>query len=79
MIIIIIYGMETKTPGAARPGGKATPDASPGTDSDSHGERAPPSVSSSELFAGHSELIIVHARDRYRLRITRNDKLILTK
>lgn len=34
---------------------------------------------SGELFAGEKELIIVHARDHYRLRITRQDKLILTK
>jgi hemin uptake protein HemP len=40
---------------------------------------APRLVDSTELFAGCSELIIVHAQEHYRLRITRNDKLILTK
>lgn len=40
---------------------------------------APRMIDSAELFAGHSELTIVHAQEYYRLRITRNDKLILTK
>jgi hemin uptake protein HemP len=32
-----------------------------------------------ELLAGGREVIIIHAGERYRLRITANDKLILTK
>jgi hemin uptake protein HemP len=34
---------------------------------------------SSELFQGKNELIIRHAKEQYRLRITRHGKLILTK
>ncbi|PCI07634.1 MAG: hypothetical protein COB77_04210 [Gammaproteobacteria bacterium] len=34
---------------------------------------------SSDLFQGGNELIIVHEQEHYRLRITRNGKLILTK
>jgi hemin uptake protein HemP len=40
---------------------------------------APRQLNSVELFAGRCELTIVHAEEYYRLRITRNDKLILTK
>ena len=36
-------------------------------------------VESSALFAGGRELVIRHAGSEYRLRITRTDKLILTK
>jgi hemin uptake protein HemP len=32
-----------------------------------------------ELLAGGREVIIIHAGERYRLRVTANDKLILTK
>jgi hemin uptake protein HemP len=32
-----------------------------------------------ELLGGGREVIIVHAGERYRLRVTANDKLILTK
>lgn len=34
---------------------------------------------SDELFDGQSEVIILHNGEQYRLRITRQDKLILTK
>lgn len=37
------------------------------------------SVSSEELFQGQRELLIVHAGETYRLRLTRNGKLILNK
>lgn len=40
---------------------------------------APRSIDSSALFAGSNELIITHNGSPYRLRITRQDKLILTK
>jgi len=36
-------------------------------------------VSSAELFRNACELVIVHGDEEYRLRITRADKLILTK
>jgi hemin uptake protein HemP len=32
-----------------------------------------------ELLGGGREIIIVHGSERYRLRVTANDKLILTK
>ncbi len=36
-------------------------------------------VRSEDLFGGTRELIIRHGREEYRLRITRANKLILTK
>lgn len=36
-------------------------------------------VDSKQLFEGQRELIIQHQGEEYRLRITRHDKLILTK
>lgn len=36
-------------------------------------------IDSAGLFAGRNEVIIVHKGGRYRLRITRQDKLILNK
>jgi len=36
-------------------------------------------VSSGELFGNQQELVIEHKNEEYRLRITSNDKLILTK
>lgn len=36
-------------------------------------------VTSSDLFGGESEVLIMHNGVLYRLRITRQDKLILTK
>jgi len=36
-------------------------------------------VESSALFAGEQEIIILHAGEQYRLRITSNNKLIMTK
>lgn len=36
-------------------------------------------VSSEDLFASRREIIILHGAERYRLRLTSNDKLILTK
>jgi hemin uptake protein HemP len=32
-----------------------------------------------DLLGGGLEVIIIHAGERYRLRVTANDKLILTK
>lgn len=39
----------------------------------------PSSVRSSDLLHGQRELLIIHEQEVYRLRITRNGKLILTK
>ncbi|MFC0008252.1 hemin uptake protein HemP [Devosia nitrariae] len=39
----------------------------------------PREIDSAGLFAGRNEVIIVHKGGRYRLRITRQDKLILNK
>ena len=36
-------------------------------------------VTSRDLFSGESEVLIMHNGEQYRLRITRQDKLILTK
>lgn len=36
-------------------------------------------IASHELFRGAQEIIIVHHNEEYRLRITRQNKLILTK
>jgi hemin uptake protein HemP len=37
------------------------------------------SITSAELFGDHQEIIILHAGKEYRLRITSNNKLIMTK
>ena len=39
----------------------------------------PQAFSAERLFGGAKEIVIRHQGDDYRLRITRNDKLILTK
>jgi hemin uptake protein HemP len=39
----------------------------------------PPRVESRHLFAGGPEVLIAHEGEQYRLRITRQGKLILTK
>jgi hemin uptake protein HemP len=39
----------------------------------------PPCIPSSELLRGARELLILHQGETYRLRLTSNDKLILTK
>jgi hemin uptake protein HemP len=36
-------------------------------------------VLSGEIFRGRKEIVILHGGQEYRLRITRADKLILTK
>ncbi|MCQ8130927.1 hemin uptake protein HemP [Methylomonas rivi] len=38
-----------------------------------------PRISSKQLFADRNEIVIEHQGDEYRLRITSNGKLILTK
>ncbi len=37
------------------------------------------SITSAELIGDQQEIIIFHAGEEYRLRITNNNKLILTK
>lgn len=44
-----------------------------------HAVEAVRSVSSEALLKGARELVIRHPGGEYRLRLTRNDKLILTK
>ena len=36
-------------------------------------------IPTQHLFQGHQEIVIDHKGESYRLRITKNDKLILTK
>ena len=40
---------------------------------------SPVRLDSRELFRNGNEVLIVHKGEEYRLRITRNEKLILTK
>jgi hemin uptake protein HemP len=40
---------------------------------------APARIPSTELLRGARELLILHQGETYRLRLTSNDKLILTK
>lgn len=40
---------------------------------------APQRIDSRRLLSGHREIVIDHSGEQYRLRLTRNDKLILTK
>lgn len=42
-------------------------------------ELAKPRLRSEDLFRTHQELIIEHRGEEYRLKLTRNDKLILNK
>jgi hemin uptake protein HemP len=42
-------------------------------------EAAAPVLSSRDLLAGHREVIIEHGAERYRLRLTSSNKLILVK
>ena len=39
----------------------------------------PAKIEGAQLFAGQREIVILHHGEQYRLRITRQDKLILTK
>lgn len=56
--------LKTQQPGPARPEtARARPD----------------SVNSKTLLGGHKELTIIHNDQKYKLRLTGNDKLILTK
>jgi len=39
----------------------------------------PKRVTSAELLKGERQVLILHAGQEYRLQVTKNDKLILTK
>jgi hemin uptake protein HemP len=52
--------------------GRAFPSAVPPT-------QAPVPLAAATLFAGCKEVVITHAGELYRLRLTRQNKLILTK
>jgi hemin uptake protein HemP len=56
-------------------------DAKPGVSAGQPNRQRPatPVIDVRELLCGGREAIIVHAGERYRLRVTANDKLILTK
>jgi hemin uptake protein HemP len=56
---------------------QASMDAGRGTDESNHG--GPRHVYSPALFRGDREIVIIHQDQKYRLRITRANKLILTK
>ena len=45
----------------------------------SHAVKRPKKWTSQELFGGQRELVIVHAEGEYRLRLTSQGKLVLTK
>ena len=49
------------------------------SDSPETAEPAPREYDSAELLHGSKEVLIRHAGEIYRLRLTRNDKLILQK
>lgn len=49
------------------------------TEGESRPDPQPRTISSGELLGQSHELVISHKGETYRLRITRNDKLILTK
>ena len=42
-------------------------------------KRSPAQIKADQLFQGQQEILIEHKGETYQLRITRNDKLILTK
>ncbi len=44
-----------------------------------HGQSEPSVMRSEELFRARRELVILHDGQEYRLRLTRQNKLILTK
>lgn len=51
----------------------------PSQDAPTHTNSSPPRVDSRDLFRGHHLVEIEHAGQRYQLRLTRENKLILTK
>ncbi|MGB0133578.1 hemin uptake protein HemP [Dokdonella sp.] len=68
------------SPNPSPPPTEQTADAWQAPGSEANRQTAPKSrVDSSSLLQGGRELLIAHAGQEYRLRLTRNDKLILTK
>ncbi len=61
--------------GPGDPGGKSQPSAPAGRQIAVVGDR----MDSRDLFVGTRELIITHGKEIYRLRLTAQNKLILTK
>lgn len=53
--------------------------ASPRTEPEFTSGSGPPILRSAELLAGAREVLIQHGDDTYRLKLTGNNKLILTK
>ena len=47
--------------------------------SSDHDQSAPQTLTTEVLFDGRDEIILLHNGSSYRLRITRQNKLILTK
>jgi len=62
----------TTNPDALPPDAREPQDLSPSDPSS-------PLIRSEELMQGRRELLIMHCQEVYRLRLTRNGKLILTK
>jgi len=58
-------------------GAQASSDKQP--DAEATAPSRAPTIPSHELFRGTQEVVIVHRQEQYRLRITRQGKLILTK
>ncbi|AMK79344.1 MULTISPECIES: hemin uptake protein HemP [Methylomonas] len=52
---------------------------SPAADASPELQQGRPRLNSQLLFGAQNEIVIEHQGDEYRLRITSNDKLILTK
>ncbi len=50
-----------------------------GPPQEADGGSAAPAVSSRDLLGAKRELVILHGRERYRLLLTKSNKLILTK
>lgn len=48
-------------------------------DDANHQKRQPDNIPAGQLFQGSQEILIDHNSETYRLRITKNGKLILTK
>jgi hemin uptake protein HemP len=76
MRVFLIYEVPMDAPTSLRPPARAVDLASA-----SGGPMRPDghAIESCALLQGRRELLILHGGDTYRLRHTRNDKLILTK
>lgn len=66
-----MFELSDNAPGVLHARDERTPSAEAWTGS--------PRISSSQLLRGASDLVIEHAGQEYRLHLTRNNKLILTK